>query len=165
MMEPRSTGRVAMPDDLYERDILVWSEKQAALLRRLARGEGLNEAVDWDHVIEEVEDVGLSELRACRNLLRQALVHLIKLHEEQGYPADHWRLEGAAFLADVQSKITPSMRRQIDVADAYRRAQKQIRSGRPKSSPRLMVPDDCPYTLDELLDENAEVDALVAKLG
>jgi hypothetical protein len=40
-----------MPDDLYERDILVWSEKQAALLRRLARGEGLNEAVDWDHVI------------------------------------------------------------------------------------------------------------------
>jgi len=33
----------------------------------------LNEAVDWPHVIEEVQDVGLSELRACENLLQQAM--------------------------------------------------------------------------------------------
>ena len=53
-----------MPDGLYERDALAWAERQAALLRRLASGERLNETVDWPNVIDEVEDVGLSDLRA-----------------------------------------------------------------------------------------------------
>ena len=55
-----------MPDGLYERDVLAWSEQQADLLKRLAAGERLNAAVDWTHVIEEVHDVGMSALRACK---------------------------------------------------------------------------------------------------
>jgi len=69
-----------VPDDLYRRDALAWAEQQAALLRRLAAGERLNEAVDWPNVIDEVQDVGLSELRACQSLLQQATTHLLKLH-------------------------------------------------------------------------------------
>jgi hypothetical protein len=49
-----------MPDDLYDRVALAWSEHQAGLLWR---GERVNE-VDWEHVVEEIEDVGLSELLA-----------------------------------------------------------------------------------------------------
>jgi Domain of unknown function DUF29 len=52
-----------MPDDLYDRDILAWSEHQATLLRRAALGERVND-IDWAHVVEEIEDVGLSELNA-----------------------------------------------------------------------------------------------------
>ena len=48
-----------MPSDLYERDILSWSEHQADLLRRLARGERVND-VDWEHVVEEIEEHGNS---------------------------------------------------------------------------------------------------------
>jgi hypothetical protein len=55
-----------MSDDLYERDVLAWSESQAELLRRLARGERVND-VDWAHVVEEIEGVGLSELNALRS--------------------------------------------------------------------------------------------------
>lgn len=58
-----------MPDGLYEHDILTWAEQQAALLRRLAKGERVDAAVDWPHVIEELQDVGLAELRACESLL------------------------------------------------------------------------------------------------
>ncbi|HJS84839.1 MAG TPA: DUF29 family protein, partial [Acetobacteraceae bacterium] len=68
------------PASLYEQDALAWSEQQAALLRRLAAGGAVNAAVDWPHVIEEVQDVGLSELRACQSLLRQAMMHLLRLH-------------------------------------------------------------------------------------
>ena len=42
-----------MPDGLYERDALAWSDRQAGLLRRIAAGERLNEAVDWANVIED----------------------------------------------------------------------------------------------------------------
>ena len=46
-----------MPDNLYLLDTLAWSEQQAALLRRLAAGERVND-LDWPHVIEEIEDAG-----------------------------------------------------------------------------------------------------------
>src|SRR5580658_10166098 len=45
----------AMPNDLYEHDVLAWSERQAELLRRVARGERVTD-IDWDHVVEEIED-------------------------------------------------------------------------------------------------------------
>jgi hypothetical protein len=152
-----------MPDDLYESDILVWSEKQAALLRRLVRGERLNEAVDWEHVIEEVGDVGLSELHACENLLVQALAHLLKLHAEPEGPTAHWTSETIAFLATVKRRFAPSMRQRIDLDALYRSA---VRQTRPLIRlDKIRLPDSCPYTLDELLDESAEVDSLAAKLG
>ena len=44
--------------DLYGDDIRLWSERQAALLRRLAAGEAVSEQVDWPHVVEEIEDLG-----------------------------------------------------------------------------------------------------------
>ena len=63
----------------YETDILVWSERQAELLRRHAAGERANDMdLDWPNIIEEVADVGRSSLRACRSQLLQALMHDLK---------------------------------------------------------------------------------------
>ena len=50
-----------MSQTVYDTDILAWSETQSNLLRRLARGERVN-GLDWDHVAEEIADVGISEL-------------------------------------------------------------------------------------------------------
>jgi hypothetical protein len=59
--------------DLYDADILEWSERQAALLRRVAAGERVNDtAPDWPNIIEEIESVGRSQLSAVRSLLTQA---------------------------------------------------------------------------------------------
>ncbi len=45
-----------MSDALYDRDVLAWAEQQAGLLRRVQAGERLNEPVDWEHLIDEVQD-------------------------------------------------------------------------------------------------------------
>ena len=98
-----------MPDGRCERDALAWAEQQAALPRRLAAGERLNEVVDWPSVIEQVQGVGLSELRACRSLLRQALAHLLKLQVSPNrQAADHWRGALAGLLTDVRDAFSPS---------------------------------------------------------
>ena len=34
---------------------MLWSERRADLLRRVAAGERINDQVDWDNVIEEVK--------------------------------------------------------------------------------------------------------------
>jgi chromosome segregation ATPase len=44
--------------DLYGDDIRLWSERQSALLRRLASGEAVTDQVDWPRVCEEIEEVG-----------------------------------------------------------------------------------------------------------
>lgn len=152
-----------MPDSLYERDILAWSAHQADLLRRLGRGERVND-VDWTHVVEEIEDVGLSQLNAVRGYLRQMLVHLLKL---RGWPdsvsANHWRQEIAAFQADAEQRFTPSMRQAIDVEALYVRAVRQARVATIDGVPPRAWPEACPIGLDALL--NDDVGALEARFG
>jgi hypothetical protein len=65
--------------DLYERDILEWSGQQAALLRRLAAGEGVDDAaLDWPRIAAEIESVGRGQSSAVRSVLIQALIHELK---------------------------------------------------------------------------------------
>ncbi len=156
-----------MPDGLYEHDALAWAERQAALLRRLAAGEGVNEAVDWPNVIEEVQDVGLSELRACQSLLEQALTHLLKLHAlPDSQAAKHWRDEVRAFLHDVQRRFTPSMRQRTGLDDLYDKAAGRARAAAADSGAMAgLWPSTCPFTLDDLVASRLDVVELVARLG
>ena len=145
-----------MPDDLYDRDALAWSERQAALLRRVARGERVND-VDWDHVVEEIEDVGISELNAVQSYLDQILVHLLKLH---GWPEldseQHWRAEIIAFQTNLERRFAPSMRQRIDLAKLYDRARRQIDLLRYGGKRAMTAPATCPVTLDQLLTASVE---------
>lgn len=155
-----------MLEGLYDRDVLIWSEQQAALLRRLAAGELLNEAVDWENLIDEVEAVGRSELHACENHVRQALVHLLKLRTWQGnQAANHWRGETVGFLAGAQRSFTPSMRQRTDLEALYKLASKQVRIEAAGGSGLRPLPETCPFTLDELLAADAEVVDLETKLA
>ena len=146
-----------MPDDLYDRDALAWSERQAELLRRVARGERVND-VDWDHVVEEIEDVGISELNAVHLCLLQILVHLLKL---RGWPelsaSQHWRSEIVGFQTNADRRVSPSMRRRIDVQLIHERALRQIEPLRYGGHTATDPPAVCPVTLDQLLSASIEV--------
>ena len=69
-------GGAMSGSDLYGEDILLWSEQQAPRLREMAANDRDNpNGPDWQHIIEAIEAVGRNELRACRSLLLQALLH------------------------------------------------------------------------------------------
>jgi len=138
----------------YEADILLWSEHQAELLRRLAAGERVNDQVDWENLIEEVESVGNEQLHAVNSLLRQALLHMLKA---EAWPLSievpHWQAEARGFRADAADRYAPSMRQRINLARIYRPA----RRGLPETidgQPPLPTPEICPVTLDELLSDD-----------
>jgi hypothetical protein len=60
----------------YDTDILLWSERQAELLRRRAAGDLVNDAeINWPNVAEEIESVGNEPLHAVESFLVQALLH------------------------------------------------------------------------------------------
>jgi hypothetical protein len=141
-----------MMSDLYDNDILLWSEREAALLRRLAAGEGVNDQIDWENVIEEIESVGNEQLHAVESLLVQALRHMLKA---EAWPlhcdAPNWRADAIDFRQQAQRRYAPSMRQKIDMARNWRHAQRglpETQDGVPPLPIRAEVP-----TLDELLNE------------
>ncbi len=118
-------GKVSM-SDLYDADVLEWSEHQARLLRQHVAGKPINprksqndfaEQPDWANIIEEIESVGSEQLHAVESNLVQALIHDLKC---KAWPlashVPHWRAEARTFRGNARRRFTNSMRRKIDVA-------------------------------------------------
>jgi hypothetical protein len=138
--------------DLYEDDIVLWSERQAELLRRHAAAERTNDAVpDWTNIIEEIESVGREQLHAVESLLLMALIDRLKV---EAWPASidvpHWRAEERTFRNQARRRFAPSMRQRLDVAGIYADALRGLPETNNGSLPQP-VPEACPVTLDELL--------------
>jgi hypothetical protein len=57
--------------ELYGTDVLVWSERQSELLRRLPAGERPNAEIDWTNA-----EVGRAQLHRVEGLLLQAVSHM-----------------------------------------------------------------------------------------
>jgi hypothetical protein len=93
----------------YDTDILEWSERQAALLRRLASGEHINDQIDWPNVIEEVETVGRSERAALRSHIAVVLEHLMKLQASPATePRNGWTISVIRARGDIERSLKDS---------------------------------------------------------
>jgi hypothetical protein len=149
---------------LYDQDFLTWTEQQADLLERLAAGERVNDFVDWPHVIEELRDLGASQVRACRSWLELACLHLLKM---AAWPDDDaariWRVEVENFKAQFAQHYIRSMRQKIDIDVLYAAALAEARSsGWPNPRP---LPDVCPFTIDDFTSPRTTTAALLARLN
>jgi hypothetical protein len=145
-----------MPDGLYERDVLIWSQQQADLLRRLGRGERVND-VDWANVAEEIEDVGLSELHSVESYLILIMVHALKIQASpDDTPVNHWNTEIATSQDNAQLRFTPSMRQRIDLAVLYSKAIRRLRIAESGNKIQRSWPDANPFTLDQLLNTDPD---------
>ena len=153
-----------MPDDLYRTDIVTWSRLQADRLRRHLAGERVND-LDWEHVIEEIEDLGNSEIAAVRSFLIQAMVHALKIARWPDSTAvNHWTEGAITFLDQAQDRYRRSMAREIDVSQAYRKAHRRVLllTGDTAAQP---IPDRTDLSLDALMDEAADLRALIDAIG
>ena len=99
---------------LYEEDTAAWAEQQATALRAAARG-GSNQLLDWEHLAEEIEDLGKSDRRELRSQIRRIMRHLAKL---QFSPAHDPRRGWHESIVDGRSEVelilrdSPSLKRQ-----------------------------------------------------
>lgn len=142
-----------MSSNSYEADIVMWSEHQAAVLRRLAEGERVNDQVDWENVIEEIESVGNEQRHAVESLLLQALLHMLKA---EAWPLSldvpHWHSEARLFRAQAANRYAPSMRQRLNLGRIYSQAVRAVPDTIDGVQP-LPVSAGCPVTLDELLSD------------
>jgi hypothetical protein len=140
----------------YDADILEWSEQQASALRGLARTRhDLSNELDWEHVAEEIEDVGRSEFFAVQSFVRQILIHVFKaVSAPDTVSMLHWRKEVVAFRQDLLDHITPSMQSRIDLSKLWQQAFKQVEADlavHGQSVPPVLL-SRCPLTLADIID-------------
>ena len=111
---PANTAAVAAAVELYDRDLILWSEQQVELLRQVAAGKRAA-GIDWTNIIEEIESLGRSMVNAVESLLLQALVHEFKaaLWPDTPY-VEGWRNESRLFQTQASGQFMPSMRQRID---------------------------------------------------
>ena len=153
---------------LYDDDVLLWSEQQADVIRRLGRTRrDLPNELDIENVAEEIESVGRSELASVESLLRLLLVHVIKIASVPTAPAiSHWRDEARNFAAEALLRFAPSMSHRLDLERAWRLACGQANASLGENGdPVVSLPDECPFSISELIHEPLEVNLLVNRLA
>ncbi len=146
------------PAALYDADFYAWAEQQAANLRRLqASHPGL--PLDFAHLIEEVEDLAKSDLRAARSQIRRLVEHLLKLEYS---PALQPRHQCRRSVRDARNELgdlsTPTLRRALapSLPELYADARANAADNLGQHGEReaaAALPHDCPYTLDQLTDK------------
>jgi hypothetical protein len=145
----------------YDDDVFAWAEQQAAVLRRLSTRRDLPNELDLVHVAEEIEGLGISELRAVESHLENILVHLLKLWADPtSLAAEHREDEIFAWQADLLRRITPAMRRRIALdalwAGVLRRTERRFRRLPAVAQERVATlaaaQPACPWSLDDLCD-------------
>jgi hypothetical protein len=153
--------------DLYDSDILAWSEEQAAVLRRsAARGELPND-LDLENVVEEIESVGRSQLNRVESLIERILEHIIKAVSEPDAPSvAHWRTECATWHVRMLRSFSPSMRQRIVMDELWKNGLKLAELSLAEHGTTLAdgLRGPCPVELDNLLSNEFDLPEIVRRI-
>lgn len=139
--------------NLYDQDFYAWARHNAALLRA-----GRIAEADCAHLAEEIEDMGKAQRHALRSHLRQLIVHLLKLdYSPAREPRRGWFEEVQNARAEIADRLadSPSLAPQVDdlLAEVWPRARRQARDALLAFGERVPIPDGCPYTSEQALDD------------
>ena len=139
----------AKSEALYERDIHVWFQEQAALLR-----DGRLSELDAAHLLEEIEDLGANLRSAVFSRTEQIIRHLLKLeHSQADEPRRLWRQSIRDQRDELDLRLTQSLRKLLNesLATRYARARRRALEDQAEHEERPAIPESCPYTLDAIL--------------
>ncbi|MFM7364178.1 MAG: DUF29 domain-containing protein [Cuspidothrix sp.] len=136
---------------LYETDDQQWLLETINLLKQKKFNE-----LDLEHLIEELDDLGSEKKNAISSLLMQIIKHLLLLqywtaeYENNVY---HWQSEVVNFRDQIEGRLTKKLYNylQQEINNIYKKSLKQVKI---KTNFKVDFPEECPYTLEQLLDEN-----------
>ncbi len=137
------------PQSLYERDLCLWLEQQAALLR-----EGRFAELDLDNLIEEIEAMARRDKKAIKDNLAVLLTHLLKHQFQPEHRCSSWRgsiLEHRPRRRD-DFEESPSLRPHAAEVFARAHADAREQASVETALPLRTFPPSSPYTLDQSLD-------------
>ena len=91
---------------LYNQDFNLWIQKTVSNLKNKDMG-----AIDWEHLIDEIEGMGKSDRRALRSYLERLIEHLLKLKywdTELDRCERGWKIEILEFRSRIERILDDS---------------------------------------------------------
>lgn len=103
-----------MHNQLYDRDFNLWIEQMTTVLRTRDI-----EAMDWQNLLEEIEDMGKSEKRSLESYLERLVEHILKLkywEAEKPRNYKHWQVEVVNFRNRISRLLdrSPSLKNYME---------------------------------------------------
>jgi len=132
-----------------QQDFYAWTQQQADLLRSRQFNK-----IDLEHLIEEVESMGNSELRELESRLTVLLMHLLKWQYQANFQTRSWILTIKEQRRRIVKRLqqSTSLKNKLDeiINDAYELARGDAadETGLPESD----FPETCPWTYTQIVD-------------
>jgi hypothetical protein len=134
---------------LYEKDFYLWLQEMAIALR--ARD---TKNMDWEGLLEAIEDMGASEKRALRSYVKRLIEHILKLQywdSKRKYNQSHWEKEVVNFREEIGDilKESPSLENYLtdNYQDWYKKSLKAMKK-------EFLIPDESFVSLSDILRED-----------
>jgi hypothetical protein len=137
-----------MLKSLYDSDFYAWTQQQAQLLRNKALSD-----LDIIHLAEELEDMGRSEKRELASRLEVLLMHLLKWQFQPGFRSRSWQLTIKEQRLRLEKHLAENPSLKALLPEYLPRAYQLAVIGAEKETGLDIFPDDCPYLVEEILDQ------------
>ena len=140
-----------MQATLYQSDYYTWAREQADALR-----EGRFDALDPEHLIEELEAMGARERRELANRLKVLLTHLLKWQFQPDRRGASWartirvqRMDLSDLLND-EPGLAPEIPRSFD--KAYNKA--RLLAANETGMEEATFPKQSPYSIEQTMADD-----------
>lgn len=135
----------------YERDFYGWLMQNAKLMR-----EGNFAEIDAGNIAEELESMGKSEKRELISRLAILLAHLLKWQFQPTKRSTSWKNTIAVRRIDIYGLLedSPSLRHEIEEKTSMAYEKAMLGAENETGIEKACFPEQCPFTLDQMLDQN-----------
>lgn len=138
---------------LYETDHYLWIENT---LKQLENRDINN--LDWQHLAEEIEALGIEQRRKVESYLKQLLIHLLLYcywESEREFCQRGWKNEIANFRDELEFSCRSKTLYNYFLGcldSVYLKARKQAinKTGLPSAT----FPEQCPFTPEQILNSD-----------
>ncbi len=138
-----------MQTKLYDKDYCLWLEETVQLLR-----EGRLSELDVTNLIEEIEDMGISQKNALESNLIVVLMHLLKWKYQPTKQSGSWRRSIREHRRRILKAFrnSPSLKRYFEEIfdESYQEARKQAADETELSLNTF--PEICPFKFEQVLN-------------
>ena len=133
---------------LYHQDLNLWRQEVVNAIQNKQL-----ENMDWDNLIDEINDMTASERRALRSYTKRLIEHILKLmywNSQKEYNQRGWEKEVVNFREEIKSilKESPSLNNYLEqnYLEWYQKSVKAMKR-------EFTIPDNNLVDLEEIMTE------------
>lgn len=135
----------------YEEDFYAWTQSTADLLRNKHYNQ-----VDFEHVIEELDEMGTSNENQLISRFGVLIAHLLKWGLQPDFRCRSWEgtIDEQRLRLKRLLKKNPSLKNKV--SEAIQEGFKESKAILKKETPIELskIPADCPYSLEDMLRDD-----------